>query len=297
MTLHTGRYHALALAALLLMFMSCEGDESSRSLPVNGKGKVMLSLHSGVEIEIRSDAAPVSDYGQYNFRYVGVDGYATSQYYRYGDVSWPMEWYFGVFRLQAESCTYEEAETLRGRLRYEGISEPFAVINDQVATASVTCTVANFQVKANFDDTMYEAFDDYRLTVMSVSAPPADDGGEEEEEDVFVPQIYRTLDFTPFDLSGYYNLQSGPVNLKYELHVMPEDAEEMILVKEGYFSIDDQVTPAVPAAGDIVTFNVGYTGKVDVSDGIKFIVNGSKQTMDNALGLEDYVQGNVEEDR
>ena len=259
----------------------------------------MLSLGSDLVIDMKSEASPISDYDNYRFRYVGVDGYATSDYYRYGDVTWPMDWYFGIFRLQAESCTAEQAETGRGCLRYEGISQPFAVINDQTATASVICTVANVLVKVNFDDSMYLAFDDYKLTVTSVTAPPAEDDSEENDEETedFVPEVYRILDFTPFDLSGYFNLQDEPVNLKYELWVKMQGAEIMTPAAEGYFSLSEQGTPSVPAGGDIITFNVAYTGEVEVTDGIKFIVNGVKTTLNNSLDLDDYVDGEVKEDQ
>ena len=297
MTLHTGRFHALALAALILMLVSCEAEQPSHALVDIGKGKVMLTLDTSLEIDIKSEASTISDFDDYNFRYVGVDGYATSQYYRYGDVRWPMEWYFGIFRLQAESCTAEQAETLRGRLRYEGISQPFSVINDQTATASVTCHVANVQVKVNFDDTMYEALDDYKLTVMSVSAPPADEEEDDEAAEEFVPQTYRTLDFTPFELSGYYNLQQEPVILKYVLYVKMPRAEVLVPAAEGCFSPGNQDVPTIINAGDIITFNVKYTGEVTVTDGVKFIVNGVKQTVNDGLGLDDYVQGEATEDK
>lgn len=299
MTLHTGRFNALAFAALILMLVSCEGHEPSHALADKGKGKVMLSLGSDLVIDMKSEASPISDFDDYRFRYVGVDGYATSDYYRYGDVTWPMDWYFGIFRLQAESCTAEQAETGRGCLRYEGISQPFAVINDQTATASVICTVANVLVKVNFDDSMYLAFDDYKLTVTSVTAPPAEDDSEENDEETedFVPEVYRILDFTPFDLSGYFNLQDEPVNLKYELWVKMQGAEIMTPAAEGYFSLSEQGTPSVPAGGDIITFNVAYTGEVEVTDGIKFIVNGVKTTLNNSLDLDDYVDGEVKEDQ
>lgn len=299
MTLHTGRFNALAFAALILMLVSCEGHEPSHALADKGKGKVMLSLGSDLVIDMKSEASPISDFDDYRFRFVGVDGYATSDYYRYGDVPNPMDWYFGIFRLQAESCTAEQAETGRGCLRYEGISQPFAVINDQTATASVICTVANVLVKVNFDDSMYLAFDDYKLTVTSVTAPPAEDDSEENDEETedFVPEVYRILDFTPFDLSGYFNLQDEPVNLKYELWVKMQGAEIMTPAAEGYFSLSEQGTPSVPAGGDIITFNVAYTGEVEVTDGIKFIVNGVKTTLNNSLDLDDYVDGEVKEDQ
>ena len=299
MTLHTGRFKLLLFAALSIFAVSCDDTGSSQISP-EGKGLVMLDLRP--EIEIKSAEAVADGVDNYNFRFVGVDGYATSDYYRFGDVQWPMEWYFGVFRLQAESCTSEEAETLRGRLRYEGISSPFSVVNDRTATASVICYVANFQVKVNFDDTMYEAFDDYKLTVMSVSAPPVEEDDEEgtEEDDVteeFVPETFRTLDFNPFELSGYYNLPEVPVRLYYVLYVKMQDADEFIEAKAGYFSAGDSVEPTIVNAGDIITFDVKYTGTVTVTDGVKFIVSGRKDTVGTGLDLEDYDDAKVEEDK
>jgi hypothetical protein len=203
-----------------------------------------------------------------------------------------MEWYFGIFRLQAESCTADQAETLRGQLRYEGLSSPFSVINGQTVTVAVTCTVANFQVKVNFDDSMYEAFDDYVLTVSSVSAPPAD---EDDQED-FVPQTHRTLDFTPFEQYGYYNLPQEEVILEYVLSVKTDGAELFVPVAEGYFTAGEDVQPTVVNAGDIITFNVRYTGPVIITDGVKFIVDGERTTVHTGLELEDYVDGPVKED-
>lgn len=292
MTLHTGRFKLLLFAALSFFIVSCDDTGSSQISP-EGKGLVMLDLRP--EIVIKSAEAVSEGVDNYNFRFVGVDGYATSDYYRFGDVQWPMEWYFGVFRLQAESCTSEEAETLRGRLRYEGISSPFSVVNDRTATASVICYVANFQVKVNFDDTMYEAFDDYKLTVMSVSAPPVEEGDEEEAGvEEFVPETFRTLDFNPFELSGYYNLPEVPVQLNYVLYVKMPEAEEFIEAKAGYFSAGDSVEPTIVNAGDIITFDVKYTGTVTVTDGVKFIVNGRKDTVGTGLDLGDYNDAEIE---
>ncbi len=304
MTLHTGRFNALILTALILLLVSCEGHEPTHALADKGKGKVMLSLSTDLSIDIKSEASPISEFDDYRFRFVGVDGYATSDYYRYGDVPSygdvpkTMTWYLGIFRLQAESCTAEQAETGRGCLRYEGISQPFSIINDQTATASVICTVANVLVKVNFDDSMYQAFDDYKLTVKSVTAPPAEEGSEENDEETeeFVPEVYHILDFTPFDLSGYFNLQDEPVNLQYVLYVKMSGAEVLVPAVEGYFSSGDHNAPTVINAGDIITFNVEYTGEVEVTDGIKFIVDGAKTTVSNGLDLGDYVTGDVEED-
>ena len=76
-----------------------------------------------------------------------------------------------------------------------------------------------------------------------------------------------------------------------------QGAEIMTPAAEGYFSLSEQGTPSVPAGGDIITFNVAYTGEVDVTDGIKFIVNGVKTTLNNSLDLDDYVDGEVKEDQ
>ena len=288
-TLHTGHIKSLLFAALSIIFVSCENSSLSHD-PSEGKGLVMVGLYPEIDIKgVESVSAGVDDY---NIRFVGVGDYVTSQYYRYGNMTWPMEWYFGIFRLQAESCTAEQAETLRGQLRYEGLSAPFSVINGQTATVAVTCTVANFQVKVNFDDSMYEAFDDYVLTVSSVSAPPAD---EDDQED-FVPQTHRTLDFTPFEQYGYYNLPQEEVILEYVLSVKTDGAELFVPVAEGYFTAGEEVEPTVVNAGDIITFNVRYTGPIIITDGVKFIVDGERTTVHTGLELEDYKDGTVTED-
>lgn len=297
MTLHTGRFYALAFAALMSILVSCEGEKPSHALAGNGKGMVMLTLYSG--IEIKSDAVPISDVEDYNFRFVGVDGYATSEYYRYGDVSWPMEWYFGLFRLEAESCTEEEAEVGYGKIRYAGIGEPFSVINDRMATASVVCDVANFRVDVNFNEKMFLSYKDFKLVVESVLAPVY--RYDENGELVLVrdEQLIRTLDFTTIRKSGYYNLHADPMILRYDLYVMPDGAEEFLPDPKtsGYVTAGDTDIPAVVSSGDYITLNVNYVGDVRPSPGIKFIVEGERTGIGNGIGIGDYTQDNVIEDR
>ena len=98
MTVHIGRLMMLILSAVSFIIVSCEDRNPLQAPSEEGRGKVMLSLYS--DIEVKSPQA-VSETDDYNFRFVGVGSYGTSPYYRYGDVSWPMDWYFGVFRLQA----------------------------------------------------------------------------------------------------------------------------------------------------------------------------------------------------
>ena len=120
-----------------------------------------------------------------------------------------------------------------------------------------------------------------------------EDAGTEE----FVPETFRTLDFNPFELSGYYNLPEVPVRLDYVLYVKMPEAEEFIEAKTGYFSAGDSVEPTVVNAGDIITFDVKYTGTVTVTDGVKFIVNGRKDTVGTGLDLGDYNDAEVKEDK
>ena len=309
MTLHTGRFIMLFYAALMLIFVSCEDKNQSQVLP-EGMGLVDCTLRS--EIVVKSVEATSENVDNYNFRFVGINGYATSEPMRFGDAQWPMPWFFGVYYLNAESCTREEAETLRGRLRYEGTSiYPFEVVNERVAQSEVTCSVANFQVRTNFSVKMYEVFEDYKLTVTSVSAPVEDeespetevegDGviedGEESEDEGVVQEVYRTLDFTPFDQYGFYNLQDEPIILHYVLYVKLQGAEEFIPKKEGKFSVSEDGEATIVNAGDIITFNVDYTGTVEITDGIKFIVEGKRKTVNDGLTLQDYQAGTATEDQ
>lgn len=309
MTLHTGRFIMLFYAALMLIFVSCEDKNQSQVLP-EGMGLVDCTLRS--EIVVKSVEATSENVDNYNFRFVGINGYATSEPMRFGDAQWPMPWFFGVYYLNAESCTREEAETLRGRLRYEGTSiYPFEVVNERVAQSEVTCSVANFQVRTNFSVKMYEVFEDYKLTVTSVSAPVEDeespetevegDGviedGEESEDEGVVQEVFRTLDFTPFDQYGFYNLQDEPIILQYVLYVKLQGAEEFIPKKEGKFSVSEDGEATIVNAGDIITFNVDYTGTVEITDGIKFIVEGKRKTVNDGLTLQDYQAGTATEDQ
>lgn len=315
MTLHTGRFIMLFYAALMLIFVSCEDKNQSQVLP-EGMGLVDCTLRS--EIVVKSVEATSENVDNYNFRFVGLNGYATSEPMRFGDAQWPMPWFFGVYYLNAESCTREEAETLRGKLRYEGTSiYPFEVVNERVAQSEVTCSVANFQVKTNFSDKMYEVFEDYKLTVTSVSAPVEDedesetfeegdesieegnepDEGEDAGDEEVAQEVYRTLDFTPFDQYGFYNLQDEPIILQYVLYVKLQGAEEFIPKKEGKFSVSEDGEATIVNAGDIITFNVDYTGTVEITDGIKFIVEGKRKTVNDGLTLQDYQAGTATEDQ
>lgn len=278
MTLHTGRLIVLILTALSLMFTSCENDHASD----HGMGKVSLSLYSDFVIK---SATLLSDIDDFNFRFVGVDHYGTSDYYRYGDVQWPFEWYFGIFRLQAESCTVEEADAGYGQLRYEGISEPFAIINDQVATASVICEVANINVKVQFDDSMFESFADFKLSVSTV-IPALTDEGEVDLASGYT--LSRTLEFDTINQSGYYCLTDEPTLLQYTLYLKTDESDEFTESRSGFFTEDSLSGPSLINPGDVVTLRVKYTGVPIITSGIKFIISGSRTSVNNGVSIDDY---------
>lgn len=296
MTLHTGRFFALAVAALVFIFVSCEGEEPSGALAGNGRGKVMLSICKDVAIEVKSQPAPQSEVDDYKFRFVGVGDNGTSDYYRYGDVSWPMDWYFGIFRLQAESCSFSEAESGYGKLRYEGIGQPFSVINNQTASTSVVCKIANIRVNVDFNDKMFLSYKDFKLVVESVLAPVYEEDEDGNESLVQDARIMRTLDFTTINKVGFYNHHQRDMWIHYTLYVMVDGATEFMEMANGYFGENESGQPASVNAGDYITLNVNYVGDVQSSSGIKFIVDGDRQSMSNSVGIEDYEQGSVDED-
>lgn len=295
MTLHTGRLTTLLTAALMFISLSSCSDKVDSPACPDGMGKVTAYLHS--DIVIKSPEANSEEVYDYSIRFIGLNGYASSESMRYGSVSWPMNWFFGTYQLYAESCTRDDAELGYGRLRYEGLGDPFSVINGQNTSTSVVCQVANFRVNVYFHDSMYEAFDAFQLMVQAVSAPPAEDESEEETEQ-FVPQQYRCLIFDPIEQSGYYNLQSEPILLHYTLNVRHIGAEVFVESGvEGYFIAKEETEPYVVEAGDLITFRVNYTGETVPSDGVKFIVDGIRTTMNTSLGLPGYnVDDNVKED-
>lgn len=287
MTLHTGRLAALILTVLSLFFTACDNDHTGS----RGKGEVMLSLYSDIVLK---SATPISEVDDYNFRFVGVDEYATSEYYRYGDVAWPFKWYFGIYKLQAESCTLEESDEGYGCLRYEGISSAFSVVNGNTATAAVTCRVVNVKVNVAFDDSMFETFADFKLAVETVLPVVTEDGQLDLNQEV---ENRRTLEFDTINMSGYYSLADQPTLLRYTLYVKTDGAEEYIESKTGYFSDADN-QPVALRGGDLVTLRVKYTGEPIVTSGIKFIVSGDRTSVNNSVSLNDYVnmEGVVEDE-
>ncbi len=287
MTLHTGRLAALLLTVLSIAFTSCENDHIVSS----GKGKVMLSLYP--DIVFKSETL-LSDVDDYNFRFVGVDEYGSSEYYRYGDVLWPFEWYYGIYRLQAESCTEAEADEGYGCIRYEGLSSSFAVSNGITATAHVTCQVVNVNVNVDFDDSMYEAFSDFKLVVETV-LPALDEEGQFDMSSE--PEIRRTLEFDTINMTGYFSLADQPTLLRYALYIKIDGADEFMESKKGYFTDGNASGPSSLRGGDLVTLNVKYTGAPIVTSGIKFIVSGERTSVNNSVFLEDYQKKeSVEED-
>lgn len=285
MTLHIGRLFALAFIALPLVFTSCDTAVEK----TDGVGKVMLSLHS--DIVVRS-AVTIAEVDDFNFRFVGVGSYGSSEYYRYGDVQWPMDWYFGVFKLQAESCTTEEAHAGYGKLRYEGISDAFSVTQGNVATASVVCHVANVSVNVLFDDSMYEAFAATKLRVETVEPVLDEDGNIDWNEE---PVSTRTLDLDAINQSGFYNLSSDCTLLRYTLFLKTDGAEEFVESKIGYF-VGNDGAPALLRGGDVITLRVKYVGAPIVTSGIKFIVSGDRVSVNNNVSLDHYNKDTVVED-
>jgi hypothetical protein len=276
----------------IIMLSSCHGSALSELQ----RGEVDLTLTSATEIEVKA-ADSSSEFDNYRFRFSGVDGYASSDFYTYGDVVMPMEWYYGLYTLYAESCTKEEAEYGYGCLRYEGESSQFAVINDQVSAVSVVCNVANSRVTVKFDDTMYESFANFKLMVRTVAVPLEDNSSDGDDPDsAEAPlQVIRTLELDPANPVGYYNVADVPVYMEYILYVKLEEDTDYIESVQGYFEEGGQ--KAVINSADAVVFNVRYIGTPVITSGIKFVVDGQRTKVDNSFTLDDYHQGGVKEDQ
>jgi hypothetical protein len=293
--LSRNKLFAFAMILNIMALSSCEGAAAEELL----RGEVDLSLSSGTEIEVKS-AVVSSEFDHYRFKFSGVDDYGSSDFYTYGDVLMPMEWYYGIYTLYAESCTKEEAEEGYGCIRHEGESSPFSVINDVVSSVSVVCNVANCRVNVKFDDSMYESFAGFKLKVRTVPAPVDDDSADDEEQSAEVlvqeeVQTIRELDFDPVNQVGYYNLQDYPINLHYTLYLLNFEAEEYMESISGYF--EENGEPAVINPADGVTFNVKYIGEPIISPNIKFIIEGERKPVQNNITLGDYTQGGIKEDK
>ena len=194
---------------------------------------------------------------------------------------------YGIYRLQAESCTEAEADEGYGCIRYEGVSSSFAVSNGITATAHVTCQVVNVNVNVDFDDSMYEAFSDFKLVVETV-LPALDEEGQFDMSSE--PEIRRTLEFDTINMTGYFSLADQPTLLRYALYIKIDGADEFMESKKGYFTDGNASGPSSLRGGDLVTLNVKYTGAPIVTSGIKFIVSGERTSVNNSVFLEDYQQ-------
>jgi hypothetical protein len=292
--LRRNKLFAFAMILNIMALSSCQGAAVDELL----RGEVDLSLSSATEIEVKSSEAS-SEFDHYRFKFFGVDGYGSSEFYTYGDVLMPMEWYYGIYTLYAESCTKEEAERDYGCIRYDGESTPFSVINDVVSSVSVVCNVANCRVNVKFDDSMYESFAGFKLAVRTVPAPVDEDSDvEEDSQEVLAQeelQIIRELDFDPINQVGYYNLQDYPINLHYTLYLLNFEATEYLESVSGYF--EENGEPAVIKPADGISFNVKYIGDPIISPNIKFIIEGERKPVQNNITLGDYTQGGIKEDK
>lgn len=290
MFMHTVR---LLTLVMIVLFASCEGLNEKPDGSSAGKGFVTLELKTQIDIKSPQSLSEVEDY---NFRFVGLDGYSTSDLFRFGDVSWPMEWYYGIYRVEAENCSETEAESGYGCLRYAGISEPFAIINGCEASAWLLCSIANVRVSVNYDNAMFESFDSFRLDVEALTYAENDDSEDEEEQTEPEEVLRRSLPFDSGNSTGFYNLYDTPMYLRYTLYILMDGAEEAVPVKTGFLS-DASDVPLILKAGDDVTFNVSYTGAPMVSPNIKFIVSGERISVENGLEVPDYEYGSVVEDK
>lgn len=257
-------------------------------------GKVSITLSRDSQIEVRSS----SDEEDVEFKFVGLNGYGSSEeFIPYTGEGMEAEWYFGIYRLYAQTCSLEEAELGFGCVRHDGTSEPFTIVNGQVVPVSaVVCRVANCRVTVNFDMSMYEAFDDFKFFVRTVKAPvegeeTVSDGDTEEDN------VLRTLEFNKNGI-GYYNLYDTPLNLEYILSVRANGAEEYVETARGYLLKEESgAEPAILAAGDAVTFNVRYTGQIDnPSSDLVFVIDGMRYPSENGITLPDYSEGGVNEE-
>lgn len=257
-------------------------------------GKVSITLSRDSEIEVRSS----SDAGDVEFKFIGLNGYGSSpEFIPYTGEGMEAQWYFGIYRLYAQTCSLEEAELGFGCVRHDGTSEPFTIVNGQVVPVSaVVCRVSNCRVTVNFDMSMYEAFADFKFFVRTVKVPvegeeTVSDGDTEEDN------VLRTLEFNKNGI-GYYNLYDTPLNLEYILSVRANGAEEYVETARGYLLKEESgAEPAILAAGDAVTFNVRYTGQIDnPSSNLVFVIDGMRYPSENGITLPDYSEGGVNEE-
>lgn len=188
----------------LLTFASC----TEQAHELSGYGSISLALSSEVEadIAVKSD----DDKSLYNVYINGVAGKEDfSENLVYGEMPSTYSLPYGVYSVEAENCTLQQAHEGDGRARYSGITSGIKVKDMNLVPVSVDCRMVNSKVTVSFDEEFLSEFDE-----ESVSVSLAVDS--------------RMITVDPSDCQGriiYFNVDPEGSEFVYEIRGSVDDVD------------------------------------------------------------------------
>lgn len=139
-------------AFMLLAAASCSQKMSAPEL----YGSMDLRLSSDVEVEVAAKADDAGTFDLYNISITGTltgnDPYTASAVY--GQIEEPLVLPYGLYTIEAESCTVAQAHEGYGCVRFRGVTEGIQVKSpaENPTQVSVECHMANAKVSVAFED-------------------------------------------------------------------------------------------------------------------------------------------------
>lgn len=154
---------------LIYSIMMLAAASCTQKMPMpDSYGALALTVSSDVKVEVQTKAESL--YDDYNIYITGTrtgnDPYTRTLVY--GEAEWPLTLPYGLYRIEAESCTEQQAQISNdgyGCVRYRGIAQDVQVMTPTTAPTpvSVACTMANAKVSISFDEGFLEDFEDVRV--------------------------------------------------------------------------------------------------------------------------------------
>lgn len=151
---------------MLLAAASCSQKMSGPEL----YGSLDLRLSSEVEADVSTKAEEASTFALYNIRLTGTrtgnDPYTVSVVY--GEIEEPLVLPYGLYSVEAESCTEDQAHDGYGCVRFFGRTEDIQVKApaENPVQVSVECHMANAKVSLDFDAGFLSDFENVRAELV-----------------------------------------------------------------------------------------------------------------------------------
>ncbi len=153
-------------AIMLLAVASCSQKMSGPEL----YGSLDLRLSSEVEAEVSTKAEEASTFALYNIRLTGTktgnDPYTASVVY--GEIEEPLVLPYGLYSIEAESCTETQAHEGYGCVRFYGKTDGIQIKTpaENPTPVSVECHMANSKISVSFDPGFLSDFEQVRAELV-----------------------------------------------------------------------------------------------------------------------------------